>query len=158
MYRSSQATTFDACCTPPERVGSLDSNAVPSSCGCREVKAGVMSPASWQRILFYILVYLLWVVNVVVCTATIIEFRSTVNAFWLITGHSFETLGLANQLILLLGGLVVLVYVLFLESYYRRCVAQLYALLRRFAWTTAIPISVLLGSLVIRHIALSFSH
>ena len=117
-----------------------------------------MLRATRQDIPFYVLAYLLWLVNVVVCAVAVIEFRSTVNVFWIMTGHSRWTLGLATQLSLLLGGLAVLVYVVFLESYYRRGVAQIYALLRRFAWTIAIPIGVLLVLLVIRYIAFNFSH
>jgi hypothetical protein len=123
-----------------------------------QVKAGVMSQAAWQHILFYILAYLLWLVNTAVCVLALLEFRSAVNVFWVMTGRSLWALGLANQAGLLPGGLAVLAYVVCLEGYYRGCVAQLYALLRRFAWTIAIPIGVLLGSLVIRLIAFGFTH
>ncbi len=111
------------------------------------------SEATPRRVLFYVLAYTLWLVGVVVCAVALREFRSTVNTFWLMTGRSFEALAVANQVILLVGGLVVLVYVYFLEGYYRHCVARLYALLRRVAWTIAIPVGVLLTCLLARYIA-----
>jgi len=141
-----------------------------------------MSRTAPKGTLVYVLAYLLWLVNVVVCTVAVIEFRSTVNVLWVMIGHSRWTLGLADQLSILLGGLVAFVYVVFLESYYRRSVTQwsqgiktrhdvsqsnvshrlnnpgLYVLLRRFAWTVAIPIGLLLVSLVLREIALRFLH
>ncbi len=116
------------------------------------------SPLTWQRIQFYIPAYLLWLVNMVVCAAALLEFRSAVNTVWLMTGSDFGALGVVNQVILLLGGLVALIYVAFLESYYRRCVPQVSALLRRVAWTTAIPVGVLLASRLASYLASSFSH
>ena len=107
-----------------------------------------------KDILFYVLAYVLWLVNVAVCTVAVMEFRSTVNVLWVMTGHSRWTLGLADQISILLGGLVAFVYVVFLESYYRHSVEQVHALLRRFAWTIAIPIGLLLVSLVMRRVAL----
>ncbi len=115
------------------------------------------SQATPQRVLFYILAYTLWLVIVVVCAVALLEFRSTFHTFWLLTGLDVEVLGVANQVILLVGGLVVLVYVYFLEGYYRHCVARLYTLLRRVAWTMAIPIGVLLACLLARYIAFSVS-
>ncbi len=117
-----------------------------------------MSRTTLTHVLFYVLAYLLWLVNFVVCIVALIEFRSAINAFWVMTGHSRYTLGLADQLSILLGGLVAFVYVVFLESYYRRSVAQVPALLRRFAWTIAIPISLLLVSLALRQIAFRSPH
>jgi hypothetical protein len=116
----------------------------------------MMSRATPQRVLFYIVADLLWLANVVVCAVALLEFRSTVSVFWLMTGRRLEVLGVANQVILLLGGLIVLVYVLCLESDYRRCVPRLYALLRRVAWTIAIPIGALLASLLAPYIASRF--
>ena len=142
-----------------------------------------MSQTTPKDILSYVLAYVLWLVNVAVCTVVVIEFRSTVNVFWVMTGHSRWTLGLADQICIMLGGLVALVYVVFLESYYRHSITQpsqkpetrhdvsppgravqslnkrgLFALLRRFAWTTAIPIGLLLVSLALRPIAFSVPH
>ncbi len=110
-----------------------------------------------QHVLFYIAAYALWLINVVVCAVALLEFRSAVHAVWLTTGSGFEALPVANQVILLVGGLVVLVYVYFLESYSRRCVARLYALLWRAAWTTVIPAGVLLASLLARYMAVGFT-
>jgi hypothetical protein len=147
------------------------------------MKADTMPRTTLKGILLYVLAYLLWVVNVVVCVVAVIEFRSTINVLWITTGHSRWTLGLADQLSVLLGGLVAVVYVVFLESYYRRSVTQqgqkpktgndvspqgrvsrwlnnlgLYVLLRRFAWTIAIPIGLLVVSLVMREAAFRFLH
>ena len=113
-----------------------------------------MARTTLQDILFYVLAYLLWLVSAAVCIVAVIELRLTVNVLWVLTGHSPWTLGLADQLSILLGGLVAFVYVVFLESYYRHSVAQVHALLRRFAWTIAIPIGLLLVSLVMRQVAL----
>jgi hypothetical protein len=77
-----------------------------------------------KGILLYVLAYLLWLVNVVVCVVAVIEFRSTINVLWITAGHSRWILGLADQLSLLLGGLAVFVYVMFLESYDRQSVTQ----------------------------------
>jgi hypothetical protein len=118
------------------------------------VRKQTMSRITPKGILLYVLAYLLWLVNVIVCVVAVVEFRLTVNVLWVMTGHSRWTLGLADQISILLGGLVAFVYVMFLESYYRHSVAQVYALLRRFAWTIAIPIGLLLVSLVMRQVAL----
>ena len=129
--------------------------------------------------LLFVLAYLLWLVSIVACIVAVIEFRSAINVLWVMTGHSRWTLGLADQLSLLLGGLVAFVYVLFLESYYRRSIEpqssrsetgngtsppsqvsglmnnqRLRVLLRRFAWTFAVPIGLLVASLVIREAVL----
>ena len=138
-----------------------------------------MSRTTLKGILLFVLAYLLWLVSIVACIVAVVEFRSAINVLWAMTGHSRWTLGLADQLSVLLGGLVAFVYVLFLESYYRRSVTQqskkpetgndvsspsrvsqrlnnlaLYVLLRRFAWTMAIPIGLLVASLAMRQVAL----
>jgi len=130
-------------------------------------------PLTLKDILLYVLAYLLWLVNAVVCIVAVVEFRSTINVLWITAGHSRWTLGLADQLSLLLGGLAAFVYVMFLESYYRQSVTQqgqkpktdndvspqgrvsrwlnnlgLAALLRRFAITIMIPLGVYAASLV----------
>ena len=129
--------------------------------------------------LLFILTYLLWPVTFVACIVAIVELLSTINVLWGMTGHSRWTLGLAEQLCVLLGGLIAFVYVLFLESYYRCSIMpqsprpktgdslspqdqvsgrlnnqRLHVLLRRFAWTVAIPVGLLAASLVIREAAL----
>jgi len=145
-------------------------------------KADPVTRTTLQDTLLYVLAYLLWLINIVVCIVVVIEFRSTINLLWITTGHSRWTLGLADQLSVLLGGLVAFVYIVFLESYYRRSVMQskksetvndvsspsrvsqrldnlgLYVLLRRFAWTIAIPIGLLVASLVMRRAAFRFLH
>ena len=146
-------------------------------------KADPVTRTTLQDILLYVLAYLLWLINIVFCIVVVIEFRSTINVLWVMAGHSRWTLGLADQLSVLLGGLVAFVYIVFLESYYRRSVTQqskkpetvndvsspsrvsqrldnlgLYVLLRRFAWTIAIPIGLLVASLVMRRAAFRFLH
>jgi len=81
-----------------------------------------MTRTTLQRTLLYVLAYLLWLVNVVVCIVVVVEFRSAINVLWLMTGQSRYSLGLANQLSLLLGGFAAFVYVVFLEGYYRKSV------------------------------------
>jgi hypothetical protein len=81
-----------------------------------------MTRTTLQGTLLYVLAYLLWLVNVVICIVAVVEFRSAINVLWVMTGHSRYTLGLANQLSLLLGGFAAFVYVVFLESYYRQSV------------------------------------
>jgi len=81
-----------------------------------------MTRTTLQGTLLYVLAYLLWLVNVVICIVAVIEFRSAINVLWVMTGQNRYTLGLANQLSLLLGGFAAFVYVVFLESYYRHSV------------------------------------
>ena len=77
-----------------------------------------------KRILLYTLAYLLWLVNMVVCVAAIIQLRATVNVLWAALGGNRYSLSLVSQFILLVGGLVAFVYVVFLEGYYRAGVAS----------------------------------
>ena len=72
--------------------------------------------------LLYGFAYLLWLVNIVVCMAVVIQFRSTANVLWVALGLSRWTLGLIDQLSILIGGLTAFIYVMFLESYYRTSV------------------------------------
>ena len=139
------------------------------------------APPARQDFLLYLLAYLLWLVNIVVCLAAVLQFRSTLNVLWGVFGHSRYTLGLADQLSLLVGGLAVFAYVVFVESYYRQSVTHrdqeppggkaatqarpqgrfsqwltqsgLAVLLRRFAITTAIPLGVYIASVVAYEIA-----
>jgi hypothetical protein len=137
-----------------------------------------------KRILLYALAYLLWLVNMAVCIAAIIQVRSTVNVLWVAMGGNRYSLGLVNQAILLVGGFAVFVYVVFLEGYYRESIARiaparasgdaslpaqaarqgrlarwlagagLNVLLRRFVVTTAIPLGVLVLSLALLEVVL----
>ena len=148
------------------------------------MKAGPMTRTTLQGTLLYALAYLLWLVNVVVCIVAVLEFRSAINVLWVMTGHNRYTLGLANQLSLLLGGFAAFVYVVFLEGYYRRSVmpreqrlktgsdvstqgqvlpqsrisqwlarSGFLVLLKRFAITIAIPLGLLVVSLVMTEIS-----
>ena len=147
-------------------------------------KAGSMTRTTLQVTLLYVLAYLLWLVTVVVCIVAVIEFRSAINVLWAVTGHSRYSLGLVNQLSLLLGGFAAFVYVVFLEGYYRRSVmpreqrlkagsdvstqgqalpqsrisqwlarSGFKVLLQRFAITIAIPLGLLVVSLVMTEVA-----
>ena len=148
------------------------------------MKTNTASPLALKDIPLYVLAYLLWLVSVVVCVAAVIQFRSAANVLWIALGHSYWTLGLVDQLSLLLGGLAACIYVVFLESYYRRSVTRrvqkpeggdvsmqaqvphqgriaqrptdprLAVLLRRFAMTTAIPLGLVVVSLVMVEVAL----
>jgi hypothetical protein len=87
------------------------------------MKTDPAHPLTLNVILFYVLAYLLWLVNVVVCVAAVLQFRSTVNVLWVVLGGNRYSLALANQLSLLLGGLAAFIYMLFAESYYRESIA-----------------------------------
>ena len=133
-----------------------------------------MNRTKLHDILLFMLAYALLLIAAAVCLAAVLEFRSTVNVLWVVTGRSRWTLGLADQLSLLLGGLVAFIYIVFLETYYRRGVAPrakaehkpetrhmaqwladagLDVLLRRFAWTVAIPAAILIVSFALRPVA-----
>jgi len=149
------------------------------------MKTNLAPPRTLKDILLYVLSYLFWLVNVVVCVAAVIQFRSTVNVLWVALIGDRYSLGLVNQLSLLLGGLAAFIYVVFLESYYRSSItsrgqkpqadgdaaahapappsgrisqgldtAGLTVLLRRFMITTAIPLALVVVSLVIVEVVL----
>jgi hypothetical protein len=148
------------------------------------MKTNPAPPLTLRDILLYALAYLLWLVNVVVCVAAVIQFRSTVNVLWVVLGGDRYSLGLVNQLSLLLGGLAAFIYTVFLEGYYRQSIARkgqkpqaggdaaahtpappsgrisqwlstvgLTGLLRRFAITTAVPLGLVVVSLVMTKVA-----
>lgn len=134
------------------------------------------SPAL-TNILLHVLAYLLWLVTIVVCVAAVIQLRSAINVLWVVLGGDRHLLGLANQLSLLLGSLVAVIYIVFLEGYYRQSITRrgheraggdatahtpappssrvsrwlntlgLTVLLRRFAMTLAIPLGLCIVSL-----------
>ena len=151
------------------------------------MKTNTPSPLALKDILLYVLAYLLWLVNVVVCVAAIIQFRSTVNVLWVALGGDRYSLGLVNQLSLLLGGLAAFIYTVSLEGYYRQSITRrgqkpqaggdaaahtpapgrisqwlntvgLTVLLRRFAITTAVPLSLVVVSLVMIEVAWRTMH
>ncbi len=143
------------------------------------MRINTASPLCLKDILLYVLAYLLWLVNVLVCIAAVIQLRSAVNVVWIALGQSRYTLGLVDQVGVLLGGLVACIYVVYLESYYRRSVKRgvpkpeggetqvsqqgriaqqltdprLAILGRRFAVTTAIPLGLVIASLLITEVA-----
>ncbi len=77
------------------------------------------SAPTLKRTLLYVLAYLLWLVNIAVCVVAVIQLRSTANVLWVALGGNRYSLGLVNQLSLLLSSLAAFIYVVFLESYYR---------------------------------------
>ncbi len=112
------------------------------------------SPRTPKGILLHVLAYLLWLVSIAVCVAAVLQLRSTVNVLWVALGGDRYSLGLANQVTLLLGGLAAFVYVVFLEGYYREGVRRGASLLRRFAITIAVPLGVIALCLALLEIAL----
>lgn len=125
-----------------------------------------------KDVLLHGLVYLLWLVNALVCVLAVIQLRSTVNVLWVALGGDRYSLGLVNQLCLLIGGFIAFVYVIFLEGHYRASITPSRAtpaparwtqcltdwgvdvLLRRFVLTTAIPLGIWLASLAVLEIAI----
>jgi hypothetical protein len=83
------------------------------------MKTNTASLLASKGILLQVLAYLLWLVSVVVCVAAIVQLRSAVNVLWVALRGDRYSLGLVNQLCLILGGLAAFVYILFLEYYYR---------------------------------------
>jgi len=88
------------------------------------MKTELDPPLTQKDILLYVLAYLLWLVTLALCLVVVIQLRSTVNVLWAALGGDRYSLGLVNQVSLLLGGLAAFVYVVFLESYYRESVTH----------------------------------
>ncbi len=110
-----------------------------------------------RRVLPYVLAYLFWLVSIVACVPAVLQLRSAVNVLWVALGGAYWSLGLANQVTLLLGSLAAFVYIMLLEGYYRngaRPGAGRASLLRRFAITLAVPVGVFALSLALVELAL----
>lgn len=131
------------------------------------MKIPIASLPALSNILLSGLVYLLWFINTLVCVVALIQFRSAVNVWWVVLGGDRYSLGLVNQVCLLIGGFAIFVYVVLLEGHYRESISRrvkttsqrltdlgLGILLRRFAITTAVPLGVCIASLVALEIAL----
>lgn len=145
------------------------------------MKTDFVPSTNLKNVLLYVVVYLLWFLNTLVCVAVVLQLQSIVNGIWIALGGDRYTLSLVNQVFLLLGGFVAFVYVMSLEGYYHESITQrdkrpeqstvlttqqqtrliqclndsgLGLLLRRFVITTAIPIGVLVACLVALEIAL----
>jgi uncharacterized membrane protein len=88
------------------------------------MKTNTASSLASKGILLHVLAYLLWLVSVVVCVAAVVQLRSTVNVLWVAFRGNRYSLGLVNQLSLILGGLAAFVYILFLEYYYRSSITR----------------------------------
>lgn len=104
-----------------------------------------------------VLAYLAWLVSIAACVVALLQFQSAVNVLGAALGANRYVLRLLNQVALLLGGLVVFIYVVFLEGYYRGGIhaggAKLGVLPRRFAKTIAIPLGIVVLCLVLVEIA-----
>jgi hypothetical protein len=124
------------------------------------VKTNFDRATSPKDILLYAAAYLLWFVNILVCAEAVLQFLSTVDITWVAFKGDRYVLSFVNQVILLGGGFIAFVYVMSLEHTYRVCVdheepgaqssaQKLRTLLRYFARTTAIPLSVIIASIVV---------
>ena len=113
-----------------------------------------------KDILLYAVAYLLWFVNILVCVEAIIQSLALIDLFWAVTRSDRYALSLVNQAFLLVGGFIAFVYVMSLEHNYRACVdheetdaparnGRLRILLRYFARTTAIPLTICLVALAV---------
>jgi hypothetical protein len=82
------------------------------------------SPSSLtpRCVLLYLLAYLLWLVAIAACIMAVIQVRSMVNVLWIMLGGDRYSLGLVNQVVLLLGGFAAFIYVMLLESHYRESI------------------------------------
>ena len=72
-----------------------------------------------KKFLLHVLAYLLWLVSTAACVVALLQFRLAVAVLWAALGGNQYAIRLFNQVSLLLGGLAVLIYVIFLEGYYR---------------------------------------
>jgi hypothetical protein len=86
------------------------------------MKEGLPASLNLRHVLLWVLAYAFWLVATAACVAAVIQVRSMVNVLWIILGGDRYSLGLVNQVILLLGGLVGFIYVMLLESYYRESI------------------------------------
>lgn len=77
-----------------------------------------------KRLALYALAYLLWLLVVAACIVAVVQFRSAMNVLWPALGGNSYSLGLVNQVTLLLGGLLAFGYVVLLESSLREAVAR----------------------------------
>lgn len=135
----------------------------------------MVSASTVKNMLLYGLAYLLWFVCIIVSIVALFQILSTINVFWVTFGGDRYSLGLVNQACLLLGGLITFAYVILLENRYRESIARqvektsslaqsrllqkltdwkLDVLLKQFVITTAIPIAVVVVSLLALEIAL----
>jgi hypothetical protein len=103
------------------------------------IKTELAPSLTLKGILLYVLAYLLWLVSIAVCVVAVIQLRATVNVLWVALGGDRYSLGLVNQVSLLLGGFAAFVYVVFLESYYRESVKHRAPLLEA---SSAVPTQV----------------
>jgi hypothetical protein len=122
------------------------------------MKTEPASARTLKHTLLYVLAYLLWLVSSAACVVAVLQLRAAVNALWVALGGNRYSLGLANQVSLLLAGFAAFVYVIFLEGYYREAVGHGASLFRRFAVTMAVPVGVIVLSLAAVEIALRLIH
>jgi hypothetical protein len=84
--------------------------------GAVTMKTQFASSPTLRKILSYGFVYLLWFINILVCVVALVQFRSTVNVWWVALGGDRFLLGLVNQGCWLIGGFVVFVYGMLLKK------------------------------------------
>ena len=72
----------------------------------------------------YVLVYLLWLVVALVAMVIILYLRNTLNVVWPMLGWSRWVLRPVDRFGLVLMGLAWLVYVIFVEQYYRSAITD----------------------------------
>ncbi len=136
---------------------------------------------SWREIAAYVLAYALWLITVLMCVQAILQIRLSVSAVWVVGGADRYRVALVDQSSLLLVGFAAFMYLVWVEHYYRegvmlrispklsdkvpmlpqgRVAGKLAGLgldlvLRRFAFTFAIPLGLDLLALVVWHVALN---
>jgi hypothetical protein len=124
-----------------------------------------------EKIPLYVLSYLLWLVCVAACTVAVIQLRAAVAVLLGGLGANSYSSALVSQVILAVGGLAAFAYVVYLEGYFRESIGGKapapgspsswrvrlshwtaapgwLGVLRRFALAVAIPLGVILVSLL----------
>ncbi len=74
---------------------------------------------SLREIALYALAYLLWLATTLASIVAVLEIRLAVNTVCVLGRVDTYTLGVINQVCLLLVGFIAFVYVIYLEHYYR---------------------------------------
>jgi hypothetical protein len=115
--------------------------------------------------LLHILAYLLWLVSIAACVVAFVELTSAITAVSAVYTGNTNAVRLIGQVSLLVFGLAAFIYVVFLQGYYAGSVKEntalregVQVLLRRFAITIAIPLTVLVLALVALEVTLRTIH
>ncbi len=139
------------------------------------MKTHTVSSATLKTILLYGLAYVLLCMNIVASLVALFQIHSAINVLYIALGGDRYMSSLISQVSILVGGLGILIFMVFLEGYYRQSItlqdkkpqllqpahlkikltdSGLAVLLWRFATTTAIPLVLLIVSLLTLEIAL----